>query len=151
MRAHARVCVLELMYKLQVLLNCSPLSLPLPPSSSTPGADPTKCKAHGPGLQDGNVGDPGWFIIETRDAGAGTLQVRLHGVKDAFKIDIKPKDSKDMRTLEARYDATKPGDYLITIKWSDVHIPGVYVYACVCVCMCVFVCACLYLLLSLPL
>ena len=43
----------------------------LPP----PGADPTKCKASGPGLQDGNVGDPGWFIIETRDAGAGTLQV----------------------------------------------------------------------------
>ena len=116
-----------------------------------PGADPTKCKASGPGLQDGNVGDPGWFIIETRDAGAGTLQVRLHGVKDAFKIDIKPKDSKDMRTLEARYDATKPGDYLITIKWSDVHIPGVcgvcvcgvcmYVCVCVCVCVwCVYVC-----------
>ena len=115
------------------------LLLLIPP----PGADPTKCKASGPGLQDGNVGDPGWFIIETRDAGAGTLQVRLHGVKDAFKIDIKPKDSKDMRTLEARYDATKPGDYLITIKWSDVHIPGVCVCV-VCVCVVCVVCVCLH-------
>jgi filamin len=88
------------------------------------GADPTKCRAYGNGLEDGIVGEPGSFTIETRDAGAGTLQVRLHGVKDAFKIDIKPKDQRDPRTLIARYDATKPGEYLITIKWSDVHIPG---------------------------
>lgn len=89
-----------------------------------PGADASKCKAFGPGLEDGEVGKPSTFMIETRDAGAGTLKVRLHGVKDAFKIEIAPKDQKDQRTLEARYDPKKPGEYLITIKWSESNIPG---------------------------
>ena len=87
-----------------------------------PGADASKCVAYGPGLQDGIVGKPCMFTIETRDAGAGTLKVRLHGVRDAFKIDIKPADSS--RTLQANYNPKKPGDYLVTIKWSDKHIPG---------------------------
>ena len=68
-----------------------------------PGVDPSKCKAHGPGLEDGSVGVPTSFTIETRDAGPGTLKVCLHRVKDAFKIDLKPKDPKDARTLIARY------------------------------------------------
>lgn len=89
-----------------------------------PGADASKCKAYGEGLEDGIVGKPSSFTIETRDAGAGTLKVRLHGVKDAFKIDIKPVDQRDVRTLIARFDPRKPGEYLVTIKWSDNHIPG---------------------------
>ena len=89
-----------------------------------PGADASKCKAFGPGLEDGEVGKASTFIIETRDAGAGTLKVRLHGVKDAFKIELAPRDQKDQRTLQARYDPKKPGEYLITIKWSDSNIPG---------------------------
>ena len=89
-----------------------------------PGADASKCKAFGPGLEDGFVGQASTFIIETRDAGAGTLKVRLHGVKDAFKIEIKPCDQRDVRTLQARYDPRKPGEYLVTIRWSEVHVPG---------------------------
>jgi hypothetical protein len=89
-----------------------------------PGADASKCRAHGPGLEDGIVGRASSFMIETRDAGAGTLQVRLHGVRDAFKIDIKPIDQRDIRTLKANYNPRKPGDYLVTIKWSEKHIPG---------------------------
>lgn len=89
-----------------------------------PGVDPSKCKAHGPGLEDGIVGVPTAFTIETRDAGPGTLKVCLHRVKDAFKIDLKPKDPKDVRTLLARYYPRKPGDYLISILWSEKHIPG---------------------------
>jgi len=89
-----------------------------------PGADASKCKAYGSGLEDGFVGKPSTFTIETREAGAGTLKVRLHGVKDAFKIEIEPIDQRDVRTLQARYDPKKPGEYLVTIRWSDVHIPG---------------------------
>ena len=89
-----------------------------------PGADASKCNAYGPGLEDGEVGKASRFVIETRDAGAGTLKVRLHGVKDAFKIELAPKDQKDQRTLQARYDPRKPGEYLITIKWSENNIPG---------------------------
>ena len=88
------------------------------------GADASKCHAFGPGLEDGEVGHPSTFVIETRDAGAGTLKVRLHGVKDAFKIELAPRDQKDQRTLQARYNPQKPGDYLITIKWSEKNIPG---------------------------
>ena len=89
-----------------------------------PGADASKCKAYGPGLEDGLVGKPSVFTIETKDAGAGTLKVRLHGVKDAFKIQIKPVDQQDTRTLQANYNPKKPGHYLVTIKWSEKHIPG---------------------------
>lgn len=89
-----------------------------------PGVDPSKCKAYGPGLENGLVGAPTSFTIETRDAGPGTLKVCLHRVKDAFKIDLKPKDPKDARTLIARYFPRKPGDYLISILWTDKHIPG---------------------------
>ena len=89
-----------------------------------PGADASKCCAFGPGLEDGEVGQASTFVIETRDAGAGTLKVRLHGVKDAFKIELAPKDQTDVRTLQARYDPKKPGEYLITIKWSENNIPG---------------------------
>ena len=64
--------------------------------------------------------------IETRDAGVGTLKVNLLGVRDAstFKIDIKPVDQRDTHTLQVSYNLRKPGDYLITIKWSEKHIPG---------------------------
>ena len=89
-----------------------------------PGADASKCKAYGPGLENGLVGNPSFFTIETRNAGAGTLKVRLHGVRNAFKVDIKPVNPQDVRTLKANYDPQKPGEYLVTIKWSDNHIPG---------------------------
>ena len=89
-----------------------------------PGANASKCKAYGPGLQDGLVGHNTNFTIETQDAGSGVLKVRLNGIKDAFKVEVRPVSSQDVRTLIANYYPTKPGDYLITIKWSDKDIPG---------------------------
>lgn len=89
-----------------------------------PGADASKCKAYGPGLQDGHVGQPSTFTIETKDAGSGVLKVRLNGVKNAFKVDVKPISPQNVRTLSANYNPTKPGDYLITIKWSEKDVPG---------------------------
>lgn len=87
------------------------------------GTDATKCRVYGPGLEDGLVGRPSLFVIETRDAGAGTLKVRLRGVKNSFKVELTPKDG-DHRTLHARYNLPKPGDYLITITWNGKNIPG---------------------------
>lgn len=89
-----------------------------------PGVDATKCKAYGPGLEDREVGEQTYFVIETKNAGAGTLKVRLHGINEAFNIDISPKDPQDVRTLEAKYNPPRAGDYLITIKWDDTNIPG---------------------------
>ena len=89
-----------------------------------PGADATKCRAYGPGLEDGMVGDSSHFTIETRDAGSGILRVKLNGVRNAFNITLKPVSSTDPRTLRADYSPKKPGEYLITIKWSEKDIPG---------------------------
>lgn len=89
-----------------------------------PGADATKCRAFGPGLENGLVGRPSTFTIETHNAGSGVLKVRLNGVKDAFRIEVNPRSSEDIRTLHAAYNPTKPGSYLITIKWSEKNIPG---------------------------
>lgn len=89
-----------------------------------PGADASKCQAHGPGLEDGLVGKKSSFVIDTKNAGAGILKVRLHGIKGAFRIEIQPKDQIDRRSLLAKYDPTQPGEYLIKIMWSDIHIPG---------------------------
>ena len=89
-----------------------------------PGADARRCLAYGPGLEDGEVGKKSSFTIETKNAGAGLLRVRLHGLKGAFKIQIGPVDQQNRRTLLANYNPQLPGEYLITIKWSEIHIPG---------------------------
>ena len=89
-----------------------------------PGADSRKCLAYGPGLEDGWVGKKSAFTIDTKSAGAGVLKVRLHGVKDAFKIEMAPIDQKNRRTMLANYNPTLPGEYLITIMWSEMHVPG---------------------------
>ena len=59
-------------------------------------------------------------MIETRNAGGGTLQVHVRGVK----FDVKPVDELDVRTLQVNYNPIKKGEYLITVKWSEKHIPG---------------------------
>ena len=81
-------------------------------------------KAYGPGLHNGNLGDTGEFTIETKDAGIGTLTIRVHGIKDAFKIDAKQESSENPRTLKAHYYPSLPGHYVIFIRWSGDHIPG---------------------------
>jgi len=89
-----------------------------------PGADASKCIAKGPGLEDGVMGKKTSFTIDTKNAGAGLLKVRLHGVKGAFKIQIQPLDAKNRRVLMANYDPKIPGEYLIKVLWCDIHIPG---------------------------
>ena len=90
-----------------------------------PGADASKVKAHGPGLGPTiEVGKTSRFIIETKNAGIGTLSVVVHGIKDAFKVEVNPVDDSDSRTLNAEYNPTQGGEYSVTIKWSGKEIPG---------------------------
>ena len=62
--------------------------------------------------------------METKHAGIGTLLIRVHGLKDAFKIEASPVSDKDQRTLLAHYSPKIPGEYTIFVRWSGVHIPG---------------------------
>lgn len=86
-----------------------------------PGADPSKCKAHGPGIESSIQHQISRFLIETRDAGSGTLNVVMSGGQ---KIYVKPVSSIDVRTLQAEYCPSKAGDHLISIKWADKDISG---------------------------
>lgn len=84
---------------------------------------PSLVKAYGPGLENGFVGQEGNFTVETEDGGAGTLAVRVHGPKGAFKINMRRHPDND-RTILVRYDPKHVGKYTVDITWSEVHIPG---------------------------
>ena len=84
---------------------------------------PGSVRAYGPGLLDSHIGQEGNFTVETEDGGAGTLAVRVHGPKGAFKINMRRRPEND-RTILVRYDPTHTGKYTIDITWSEVHIPG---------------------------
>lgn len=88
-----------------------------------PGADASKCIAYGRGLNEGVVNEPCEFHIDAREAGIGSLSVRVHGVKDAFKVKV-VHGEPDPRVLTATYNPQEAGEYLISIRWSSVEVPG---------------------------
>ena len=92
----------------------------------SPGPNAAMIRAYGPGLAPSfEIGtDSSDFTIETKDAGIGTLTIRVHGVKNAFKIQARPASEENPRTLKASYHPTEAGDYIIAIRWSGAHIPG---------------------------
>lgn len=89
-----------------------------------PAADASKVIAKGPGLHNGMLGDTGEFIVDTKQAGIGTLLIRVHGLKDAFKIEANPIKADDPRVLHAKYSPKVAGDYVIFVRWSGIHVPG---------------------------
>ena len=84
---------------------------------------PENIKAYGPGLENGLIGQEGTFTVETEEGGSGTLQVRVHGPKGAFKINMR-RHPENNRTILVRYDPTHIGKYNIDITWSDTPVPG---------------------------
>ena len=90
-----------------------------------PGPIAGNMVAYGPGLEPTvKVGDKGEFTIETKNAGIGTLIIRVHGVKKTFKIKASPESKSNRYTLKAHFDPKKGGDYIIAIRWSGIHIPN---------------------------
>uniref|UniRef100_A0A8B9VP85 Filamin B n=1 Tax=Anas zonorhyncha TaxID=75864 RepID=A0A8B9VP85_9AVES len=97
---------------------------PIPGSPFTVEAtlppDPSKVKAHGPGLRGGLVGKPAQFTIDTKGAGTGGLGLTVEGPCEA-KIECS--DNGD-GTCSVSYLPTKPGEYFVNILFEEVHIPG---------------------------
>ena len=85
--------------------------------------NPSKIKAYGPGLENSYIGQEGNFTVETGAGGSGTMAIRVHGPKGAFKINMRRHPDND-RTILVRYDPTHTGKYNIDVTWSEVHIPG---------------------------
>ncbi|XP_026182187.1 filamin-A-like isoform X13 [Mastacembelus armatus] len=82
--------------------------------------DPSKVRAHGPGLQGGVVGKPAPFSIDTKGAGTGGLGLTVEGPCEA-KIECQ--DNGD-GSCSVSYLPTEPGEYAINILFADQHIPG---------------------------
>ena len=82
--------------------------------------DPSKVKAHGPGLARGEVGEVSPFKIDTRGAGNGSLGLTVEGPCEA-KIDCI--DNGD-GSCSVTYLPTEAGEYQINILFADQHIPG---------------------------
>lgn len=86
--------------------------------------DPSKVRVYGPGLENGLLRNfKGEFLVETKGAGPGTLKIRIHGPRGAFKVEMYRDTSKE-RSIGVRYNPTEVGRYMINIKWADQHIPG---------------------------
>jgi len=116
-KRHGRYFVFVQWSKVQI--PSSPLKLKVHPR-----ANAGMVRVYGPGLHNGRLGDSGEFTIETKDAGIGTLSIRVHGIKDAFRIEAKQHSADDPRTLKAKYHPSIPGQYVIFIRWSGDHVPG---------------------------
>jgi len=86
--------------------------------------DASKVRVSGPGIEHGILATyQSRFICETRGAGAGQLTVRIRGPKGAFRVEMQRESQKD-RTILCRYDPTEVGDYIVSVKWSGVDVPG---------------------------
>lgn len=84
------------------------------------GCDPSRCKAYGPGLQAGHTGEPCRFVVETRGAGNGGLSMAVEGPSEAK---MTCSDNRD-GSCDVEFLPTEPGEYDITIRFADKHIPG---------------------------
>ena len=111
------------------------------------GCDPRKCRAFGPGLDRGITLRNNQFTVETkcekckifeirfyllvfvlnmlffrifRGAGTGGLGLAIEGPSEAK---MTCKDNRD-GSCTVEYIPTEPGDYDISIKFADQHIPG---------------------------
>ncbi|XP_067932451.1 filamin-A-like isoform X2 [Watersipora subatra] len=79
-----------------------------------------KVKVYGDGLTSGVANEVNEFYVDTKDAGYGGLSLSIEGPS---KADIDCKDRPDGSTA-VNYKPTQPGNYCISIKFADEHVPG---------------------------
>ncbi|GLH11660.1 Filamin-A [Gryllus bimaculatus] len=84
------------------------------------GSDPKKCRAFGPGLEHGFVDKANMFTVETKGAGTGGLGLAIEGPSEAK---MTCKDNRD-GSCSVEYIPTEAGEYDVSIKFADQHIPG---------------------------
>ena len=50
--------------------------------------------------------------------------MRVHGIRDSFRVEAHPLSSDKPRLLIAHYHPQMSGEYTIFVRWSGVHVPG---------------------------
>ncbi|NXF56180.1 FLNA protein, partial [Oceanites oceanicus] len=81
--------------------------------------DASRVRVAGPGLREGRTFEPAHFTIDTRDAGYGGLSLSIEGPS---KVDITTEELED-GTCRVSYCPTEPGNYIISVKFGDQHVP----------------------------
>lgn len=82
-------------------------------------ADPAAVQAEGVGIHEGKTGQKMDFIIDTCNAGTGTLSVTMDGPS---KVSMDCTEVED--GYKVRYTPLLPGEYYCTIKYNQMHIVG---------------------------
>uniref|UniRef100_A0A3P9CHZ6 Filamin B n=1 Tax=Maylandia zebra TaxID=106582 RepID=A0A3P9CHZ6_9CICH len=82
--------------------------------------DASRVKAHGDGLVQGTTFSNSSFIVDTREAGYGGLALSIEGPS---KVDIQTGDMED-GTCRVTYCPTEPGNYIVSIRFAEEHVPG---------------------------
>uniref|UniRef100_A0A8B9NPD3 Filamin-A n=1 Tax=Accipiter nisus TaxID=211598 RepID=A0A8B9NPD3_9AVES len=95
----------------------SPISVTI---SQAELGDASRVRVAGPGLREGRTFEPAHFTIDTRDAGYGGLSLSIEGPS---KVDITTEELED-GTCRVSYCPTEPGNYIISVKFGDQHVPG---------------------------
>lgn len=83
------------------------------------GADPALVRASGSGLTSGKVGVPSKFVVNTESAGLGILTAIIDGPS---KVAINCNEGDE--GYEFYYTPAAPGDYLISLIFCYVNVPG---------------------------
>ncbi|KAM3656121.1 LOW QUALITY PROTEIN: filamin-A-like [Ammospiza maritima maritima] len=82
--------------------------------------DASRVLLRGPGLSEGTTFQPAQFTIDTRQAGYGGLSLSIEGPS---KVDITTEELED-GTCRVSYCPTEPGNYIISVKFGEQHVPG---------------------------
>ncbi|KAJ8396992.1 hypothetical protein AAFF_G00010460 [Aldrovandia affinis] len=82
--------------------------------------DASQVQVSGRGLSEAHTFERAEFAIDTRGAGYGGLGLSIEGPS---KVDIHTEDQED-GVCKVTYCPTKPGNYIITIKYADQQVPG---------------------------
>ncbi|KAK2861659.1 hypothetical protein Q5P01_001192 [Channa striata] len=89
--------------------------------------DASRVKAHGDGLIQGTTFNNASFVVDTREAGYGGLALSIEGPS---KVDIQTQDLDD-GTCGVTYCPTEPGNYIVSIRFAEEHVPGSPFTVCV--------------------
>uniref|UniRef100_G3NI02 Filamin B n=1 Tax=Gasterosteus aculeatus TaxID=69293 RepID=G3NI02_GASAC len=82
--------------------------------------DASQVKVGGDGLVRGTTFSNSSFVVDTRDAGYGGLALSIEGPS---KVDIQTEDVED-GTCRVTYCPTEPGNYIVSIRFAEEHVPG---------------------------
>ncbi|XP_049441714.1 filamin-B isoform X1 [Epinephelus fuscoguttatus] len=82
--------------------------------------DASQVKVHGDGLVQGTTFNNSSFVVDTREAGYGGLALAIEGPS---KVDIQTEDMED-GTCGVTYCPTEPGNYIVSIRFAEEHVPG---------------------------